>query len=464
MIMHSSPSDTCKDWRIAVGVYTPRQIVELASPLLETVIAKLGVDSRDAASSRKLLVDGLASLLSTVSKESTLPISQSTTDASRREVAKQSFRISKTLTQYIDTVADRRIDSNLRVQSPCEGYLWTNSVAHLLRGPRGNRQLVQLYNEWLHQMVLLRDLLLPFQNYVDVKLSVQCRTGPGLRDFEEPRSRFLVQCLTRTVSQTALVDVAKVFTAPNLPSGGYGLQYSHGLILPAFLSGSNSLHLLRYHAAHLDRSVASAGAEILFDYEHVHYPSAPRAEVCDPIDIIPPNRWSHALSSVIRSDIKDCSLAAERIDGKGLVRCLLKLCISLNEGSRVSIDLGQIARGRRYAYQMAETRGMLKIPPTPGFSRPASLCNPIAILTQPGLVTSRDAGIFLIPAANPIIGLALLGKLYPDNVVMLGGQQPPAVAEAIGKNYGPKFVLFGGDFHNELLCPLQEMRDRFIKI
>lgn len=464
MIMHSSPSVPCKDWRIAAGVYTPRQIVVLASPLLESVIAKLGVDSHDAVSSRKLLVDGLASLLSTVSKESTLPIPQSTTDASRREVAKQSFRITKTLTQYIDNAANPRMDSNIRVQSPCEGYIWTDSVAHLLRGPRGNRQLIQLYNEWLHQMVLLRDSLLPFQNYVDVKLSIQCRIGPGLRDFEEPRSRFLVQCLTRTASQAALVDIAKVFTAPNLPSGGYGLQYSHGLILPAFLSGSNSLHLLRYHAAHLDRSVASAGAEILFDYEHVHYPSAPRAEIGAPIDIIPPNRWSQALSSVIKSEIRECSLAAEKTDGKFQLRYLLKLRISLNDGVHVSIDLGQISRGRRYAYQRAETRGLLKIPPTPGFSTPASLCNPIAILTQPGLVTSRDAGIFLIPAANPIIGLALLGKLYPDNVVMLGGQQPPAVAEAIGKDYGPKFVLFGGDFHNELLCPLQEMQDWFIKI
>lgn len=464
MIRNPSPFDASKDWKISAGVYTPRQLVILVSPLLESVITKLGVDPRDAVSSRKLLVDGLASLLSTVSRESTMPIPPSTTDASRREVAKQSFRISKTLTQYIDDVSDPRMESNIRIQSPCEGYLWTDAVAQLLRGPRGNRQLIQLYNEWLHQMVLLRDSLLPFQNYAEVQLSVECRTGPGLRDFEEPRSKFLVQCLTRTVSQTALIDVAKVFTAPSLPSGGYGLQYSHGLILPAFLSGSNSLHLLRFHSAYLNESVVKAGDEILFDYEYANYPSAPRSEICDPIEIIPPHRWSKALSSVIKSEMKECSLAVEKSIDKSQLRYLLKLRIVLNEGVRASVDLGQVARGRRYAYQMAETRDTLKAPSAPGFSTPASLCNPISILTQPGLVTSQDSGIFLIPAVNPVIGLALLGKLYPDNVVMLGGQQPPAVAEAIGKNYGPKFVLFGGDFQNELLCPLQQVEDRFIKI
>lgn len=464
MIRNPSPFDPCKEWKIAAGVYKPRQIVILVSPLLESVIAKLGVDPGNAISSRKLLVDGLASLLSTVSRESTMPIPPSTTDTSRREVAKQSFRISKTLTQYIDDVSDPKMESNIRVQSPCEGYLWTDAVAHLLRGPRGTRQLIQLYNEWLHQMVLLRDSLLPFQNYADVQLSVQCRTGPGLRDFEEPRSKFLVQCLTRTVSQTVLIDVAKVFTAPSLPSGGYGVQYSHGLILPAFLSGSNSLHLLRFHSAYLDASVAQTGAEILFDYEYANYPSAPRSEICDPIEIIPPHRWSQALSSVIKTEMKECSLAVEESNDKSQPRCLLKLRIILNESVRVSVDLGQVSRGRRYAFQMAETREALKAPSTPGFSAPASLCNPTSILTQPGLVTSQDSGIFLIPAVNPVIGLALLGKLYPDNVVMLGKEQPPAVAEAIGKNYGPKFVLFGGDFRNELLCPLQQVEDRFIKI
>lgn len=461
MIRNTSPPDTAKDWTFSAGVYTPRQIVFLISPLLETVIAKLGVDVQGTVSSRKILVGGLSDLLSTVTAESTMPIPQSTTDASRREVARQCYKIANTLTQYVEELSGSRIDNNVRVQSHGEGYLWTDAVASLLRGPRGNRQLIQLYNEWLHQMVLLRDSLLPFQNYFDVRFSVRCGKGPGMRDFEEPRSKFLIKCLTRTVSQTALVDLAKVFTAPDLPPGGYGLQYSHGLILPAFLSGSNSLHLLRFHSAYLNATVAKAGSDILFEYEYADYPSAPRSEVCDPVEIIPPNRWASSLSTLIKVEIKECALSVENLNGN---RCLLKLSLSLSESVQVSIDLGQIARGRRYAYQKIETSRSPTESPIMGFSTPFSLCNPTAILSQPGLVTSQDSGIFLVPAANPVIGLALLGKLYPDNVVMLGGKQAPAVAEAIGKNYGPKFVLFGGDFQNELLCPLQEVEDRFIRI
>lgn len=461
MIRNPSPLDTAKDWAFSAGVYSPRQIVVLISPLLETVIAKLGVDVPGAVSSRKILVDGLSNLLSTITAESTMPIPQPTTDASRSEVVMQCYKIAITLTQYIEELPKSRIDKNVRVQSHCEGYIWTDAVANLLRGPRGNRQMIQLYNEWLHQMVLLRDSLLPFQNYADVQFSVRCVKGPGLRDLEEPRSKFLIQCLTRTVSQAALVDLAKVFTAPDLPLGGYGLQYSHGLILPAFLSGSNSLHLLRFHSAYLNAMVAKAGSDILFEYEYADYPSAPRSEVCDPVDIIPPNRWASSLSTLIKVEVKECALSVEALNDN---RCLLKLRISLNESVHVSVDLGQIARGRRYAYQRIETRRSPTESPTTGFSTPVSLCNPTAILRQPGLVTSQDSGIFLIPAANPVIGLSLLGKLYPDNVVMLGDKQAPTVAEAIGKDYGPKFIIFGGDFQNELLCPFQEVENRFIRI
>lgn len=463
MKRHPYPSEDRQDWKIASGVYNPRQIVFLVSPLLETVITGLGRDPQNGVSSRKLLVDGLAMLLSPTSKESALPIPLHSADASRREIAKQSFKIGKTLTQYVDDLSDPSLMNSVQVQTPCEGYIWTDAVAHLLRGPRGSGELIHIYNEWLHQIVLLRDFLLPFQNYTDVQLLIQSRTGPGLRDFEELRSRFLVQCLTRNMSQKALVDVAKVFTAPSLPSGGYGLQYSQGLILPAFLSGSNSIHLLRFHGAHLDGSLADPKAEILFDYEYEKYPFAQQSNICEPIEIVPPGRWSPSARKSMKFNIRECSLGAQKHDNQCQARYQLKLQIKVNESMHVAIDLGQIARGRRYAYQLAEIRVSQHVAPEEGWSTSARVYNPLAILSQPGLVTAQDEGLHLIPAANPVIGLALLGKLYPQNVVMLGADQPPAVAEAIGKNYGPKFVLFGGDFHHELLCPPQETKDLNIK-
>lgn len=453
MTRHSSPSKARKDWDIASGVYSPRQIVKSISPLLETVITGLGVDPQNTVSSRKLLVDGLAALLSPAAKESAFPIPLMVTDASRTEMAKQSFRIGNSLTQYVDDLPDPGVKSQVRVQTPCEEYLLTDSVARLLHGPRGGGELTHLYHEWLHQMVLLRDFLLPFQNYADVRLLIESQKGIGLRGFEELRSKFLVQCLTRTVSQTALVDVAKTFTAPNLPSGGYGLQYPQGLILPAFLSGSNSLHLLRFHGAHLGESVADPRAEILFDYEYADYSSAPRSNMSKPIDVIPPHTWSSQPPA--RYEVKECSLVAEKKSDQCRFRYLLKLQIKLCEGVPAVVDLGQIARGRRYAYQMAETRLSHELSPAEGWSTSARLYSPLAILSQPGLVSSQEPGLHLIPAANPVIGLALLGKIYPDNVVMLGAGQRPEVAEALGKNFSPKFVLFGGDFRHELLCPPQ---------
>jgi hypothetical protein len=451
MTSDSSPSKTQEDWAIASGVYSPRQIVKLVSPLLEMVIASLGADPHNAVSSGKLLVDGLAALLSPVAKESAFPIPLMVTDASRREMAKQSFRIGKTLTQYVDDLSNPGVKSQVKIHTPCEGYLLTDPVARLLHGPRGSGELVHLYNEWLHQMVLLRDSLLPFQNYTDVRLSIDGKLGTGLRVFEELRSKFLVQCLTRTVSQSSLVDVAKTFTAPSLPSGGYGFQYSQGLILPAFLSGSNSLHLLRFHGAHLGESVADPRAEILFDYEYANYSSAPCSTICKPIDTVPPHGWPSG--SPTRYDVNECSLVAEKKSEECQFRYLLKLQIKLGESVHAAVDLGQIARGRRYAYQMAKTRASHEVSPSEGWSTSARVYSPVAILSQPGLVSSQEPCLHLIPAANPVIGLALLGKLYPENVVMLGADQQPEVAEALGKNFGPKFVLFGGDFRHELLCP-----------
>ena len=464
MTRHSGQRDASKEWDFAAGVYSARDVVRLVAPLLEKTISSLGVDPPDAVSSRKLLVDGLAALLSPVSRESAMPIPESTTDPSRREMARQSFRIGKTLTQYVDDISEPSLSRNIRVQNPREGYLWTDSVRALLQGPRSNKDLMHLYDEWLHQMVLLRDVLLPFQNYAEVRLSIQSKTGRGLRDAEGPRSDFLVQCLTRTVSQTALVDLAKTFTAPSLPSGGYGVQYSHGLVLPAFLSGSSSIHLLRFHGAHLDGSVADPRAEILFDYEFTDDSSAPRSQICDPIDVFPPRQSTQAPRPSTKSGVKELSLVAEKSEDKSRFRYLLKLHMTFEGDVQTAVDIGQIARGRRYAQQMPESKGSYKNASTTGWSSSARVFDPRKVLAQPGLVSSHQQGLHLIPAMNPAIGLALLGKLYPENVVMLSMNQPPAIAEAMGRDFGPKFVLFGGDFRNQLICPLQEAEDRFVKV
>ncbi|MCJ1367837.1 hypothetical protein MMC16_006972 [Acarospora aff. strigata] len=430
-----------KEWSLAPGIYTPRQVVAGVSPLLETVVVKLG---KDPVSSRKVLVDGLAASLSTTSRESTLPLPKSVTDASRKEMAKQANQIGETLVQYVREASTPDQGSDIMVRSPCEGHLWTHAVTGILMGPRSNGQLMQLYNEWLHQLVLLRDSLLPFQNYADVALSIQGKTGAGLRDFEEPRSKFLVQCLTRAPSQVAIVDLAKAFTAPALPSGGYGLQHSQGLILPAFLSGCSSLHLLRYHPARL----IDSSSEVLFDYEYASYYSAPRTELPKSAETITAGSWPPASLLTLTPELTECSVSVhtpetENGKGKDQPRRLLKLQLDLDKDACVSVDLGQIARGRRYVYQVSHKASTTSTS-AKGFSKISALHRPADILSQPGLVSSETEGIHVIPATNPVLGLALLGKLYPENVILLGAEQAPGEAEMVGKGFGPRFVIYGG--------------------
>ena len=52
---------------------------------------------------------------------------------------------------------------------------------------------MQVYNEWLHQIILLRDFLLPFENFEDVKFEVKAGAAEGTRPIEGIRSQLLMQ-------------------------------------------------------------------------------------------------------------------------------------------------------------------------------------------------------------------------------------------------------------------------------
>ena len=358
------------DWTIPTGVYTPYEIVAGVAPLLETVLLHLDHTSDGRSQSRKLLVNGLASSLSINSRESTFPLPTPITHAARKEVAKQAERIGQTLVGYVRDAAIPQFDSLTFVRSPCEGHIWTHKVASLLLGPRSNGQLMQLYNEWLHQMVLLRDALIPFQNYEDVMIPISTENGPGLRHFEAAREQLLLQTLTRSVSQKTIVDATKALLAPGLPSGGYALQYSHGLVVPAFLAGCSSLHLLRWCPAQVD----SSASELLFDYEFSDYYSAPRVDIGPPVGALAAGAWFPAENAAGETKVVECSCESRKIGGsksEAPLARLLKLRISFDKGAPVEVDVGQIARGRRYAYQVqpASVNGS-QITGT-GFSQPS---------------------------------------------------------------------------------------------
>ena len=240
------------------GTYTPKQFITELAPLLDSILIQLGPDPPGAPSSRKILVDGLRSCLSTEERESTLCLSKgvdSPKNPAREEIARQAQKIGSLLVRYIEEVPPSGA-ANLRfsIRSSCEGHVWRPSVANLLFGPRSNGNLMQLYNEWLHQTVLLRDGLLPFENFDEVRLNLIPDAPQGTRPLENIRSRFLMQIMTAQIEQETLWDVAKVLVVPDLPPGGRGFQFAGGSVMPiSSLTGASSI-LLRYIPSIIDDS------------------------------------------------------------------------------------------------------------------------------------------------------------------------------------------------------------------
>lgn len=432
-----------REWHLPSGVYRARQIVVALSPLINSVTTRLGPDPPGEPSAHDVLLDGVLSSLSINTREATFPLSPSVTDLSRREIAQQAVRIGETLVQWAREIPV--IPTKLQFRSHCDGHIWTIASGLLLRGIRSDNQQMQLYNEYQNQMVLLRDALLPFHNFEEVVLVIdESGSARGLRAFEPLRDRFMLQCLTKKVTQNAIVDVAKAFTAPKLPLGGYGVQYSEGLILPAYLSGCSSLHLLQYHPARLDDSVT----DLLFVYEHEDYYSAPRTEISKPIGIIPQDVWPPTSSKAPSHRVVNPSLVLSSYSTKYQPERFLKLELELDDDVVVTIDIGQITRGRRYAYHVHDLPAQLaatSLHTKTGLSKTSFLHSAAEVLRQPGLVTSEQTGCHVIPATDPIIRLALLGKLYPENVVTLSAKQAPRSAEKVGKGYGPRFIVYGGE-------------------
>ena len=99
-------------------------------------------------------------------------------------------------------------------------------------GSRGGPVTMQLYNEWLHQIVLLRDALLPFTNWQNVPLLV---TPTGLRHTESARDSFLTELLVRQIRHTSIVDFARNVVTGTSGPAGYGFDPDGGTVLPAVI-------------------------------------------------------------------------------------------------------------------------------------------------------------------------------------------------------------------------------------
>src|SRR5690606_34613231 len=90
-----------------------------------------------------------------------------------------------------------------------------------------------LYNEWLWQLVLLRDALIPFTGQQRVRFRAD---RDGLTRLADARDRFVVEIMTRRVAHAALTRFAAELLAPGAVPGDvrefYGFQADGALVLP----------------------------------------------------------------------------------------------------------------------------------------------------------------------------------------------------------------------------------------
>lgn len=317
---------------------------------------------------------------------------------------------------------------------------------------------MQLCNEWSHRLVLLRNALMPFENWDEVPLVVPAEDASslpqkrGMRALEGPSDAFVMRLLSGRPPQKAIVDMANALTARGLPSGDFGFHYTQGTVLPAFLAGSASRSLLRFYPA---RVPDSAAAEVLFDYEHQSYDDAERSEMpfqptaakqseTTSVSAALPGTVASVLRSrpVPRSQDPRATLHVE-VELRGHPEAVFPVC------------LGQIARGRRFAARPRKINDAADSGAAPAPAANIVLHRVEDALSLPGLVFSaaeeKQSGqeqqqkqqqntLHVFPVSDPLLGLALSGKLYPGNVVVLGENDDLVRALWVGRGFGTKFI------------------------
>ncbi len=406
----------------------PRQFADAARSLLLSAASGLGPDRV------LLLTRGLRSVLSTTGRESSSQFRHAAAGGSAGELSAQAQRIGDTLSDWadddlraaLDVHPNGRFPDRVILRSRCDGHVWTPEVADLLMGRRGSPEAMQLYNEYLHQLVLLRDALLPFRNWEQVPLSVR---HDGLRTLEGPRELFLAEALSRKLRHTSIVDLARRAVTGQSGPPAYGFTTSRGTALPAVVSGSVATSprwLLDWHP---DTRLAHDGQPASFVYATVDYFAAPRAAVR------PPDAMADtALDSEQRSGASTIDMVARPSDTTGAMTLSLRVTGS---GPDSEIDLGQAVRGHRYAYLVTGPAGSgapLAAPPQ------AVRLSVAAVLGADGLLWAEEGTFLVAGTADGQEALAVLGAIYPENVVVSMHGDWPSVVSA-GKAGPARFVI-----------------------
>ncbi|MFG3335270.1 hypothetical protein ACGFZZ_25080 [Streptomyces tendae] len=398
---------------------TAREFFTATEPLLQGIIDDNALTGADIA-----VLDGqIRATLALGTRETSLPLYLGPDSASAaRELGAQAETIGQELASWSTEALERLLTDPvplpagpLVVRSHCYGHLLTPPAADLLLGRRGGPVSMQLYNEWLHQLVLLRDALLPFTNWQDAPLLI---TPTGLRHTEPARDAFLTELLVRQIRHTSIVAFARTVVTGTSGPAGYGFEAGGGTALPAVLDQpplTAPRHLLTWRP---DPSVGEAATYVA---EVQDYYAAPRTLVED----LPP-----ALTT--SGPLAARPVTAPVADGTRTARIEVT-----HDGTTAHVDLGQALRGHRFAHRES--------PAAADASRTADAWS---ALRAPGLVWTQSGDATVnATAQEDLVVLALLGRLYPENLTLrpadhaaapsAGASADPSAARTPADGTGP---------------------------
>ncbi|GAA4789473.1 hypothetical protein [Streptomyces ziwulingensis] len=374
---------------------TARAFLTALEPLLQGVIDANALTGADV----EVLADQIRATLALGTRETSLPLGVGPDSApAARELGAQAEEIGRELaswaTSALEGLLTRRIPlpaGPLVVRSHCYGHLLTPPAADLLLTRRGGPVTMQLYNEWLHQVVLLRDALLPFTNWRDVPLLI---TPAGLRHTEPARDAFLTELLIRRIRHSGVVDFARHVVTGAAGPAGYGFAASGGTSLPAVLDRP-PLTAPRYLLTW--RADPAADDTVTYVTEVRDYYAAPRTLV---EDLPPAGTAPGPLTARIGTGAVTDGTRTARVE-------------VTHDGGTTHVDLGQALRGHRFAHRPAPVTDDA---PAGAAPRTADVWS---ALRAPGLVWTRAGDVTLdATGRDDLVVLALLGRLYPENVTL----------------------------------------------
>ncbi len=412
--------------------------------MLEAMLVQLG---EPVNGDPTVLLDSLQANLAISGRVSSLPLGPlALEDKAGAEITAQAVRIGEQLISWAREInAGKKAFAKygpetlgmLEFRSHCYGHPLIPEAVAQVWGPFGGPKIMQIYNEYLHQFVLLRDALLPFANWEEVPFEVKEYTEfKGLRFLEPAREVFLTQLLGKKLTHKSIVQYAQSVVGSGLSKAGYGFQYRLGTVLPAGLGESvrtAASYLLKWHPVQTIAADETQNlAAVSFDYEYDDYYAAPRNEAGKGTpadeDALPVSKEQYDEPSIARL-----------LPNAGNDRTILRFGLEM-EGSEITIDLGQIFRGQRFLYRPQRSGDAAA-----AFAKRNSFSRHLAadILSHSGLVTNWDGIHFIPTGGNELVLWALLGKLYPENVVLLdkGDQEELEAAYVSGKGFGTQFLV-----------------------